>query len=212
MFTEEIETFRIRQKLTVLQFCSAAHLPVSQYRSYLYGEKQNLSVKDAVMLMASFPDELNINEMLRMIDKKELVLSPAFPSFRFSNDLGKNYERSEKVFRKFYIDSAFAYFSPLDAVKLLAAMISLCNKEEIWLPLTENMYYLMYSLRNLRKLKFTRFEPSEQTVLAHFDGSEHIELQSRDEIVITKNFGHVSFIQMNNVNFLETLNRKLREN
>ena len=168
MFTEEIETFRIRQKLTVLQFCSAAHLPVSQYRSYLYGEKQNLSVKDAVMLMASFPDELNINEMLRMIDKKELVLSPAFPSFRFSNDLGKNYERSEKVFRKFYIDSAFAYFSPLDAVKLLAAMISLCNKEEIWLPLTENMYYLMHSLKDIRKLKFTDFEIPPRTVLSHF--------------------------------------------
>ena len=51
-----------------------------------------------------------------------------------------------------------------------------------------------------------------QTVLAHFDGADHIELQSGDEIVITKNSGHVSFIQMNNVNFLETLNRKLREN
>ena len=39
-----------------------------------------------------------------------------------------------------------------------------------------------------------------------------IELQSNDEVIITKNSGHVSFIQMNNVNFLETLNRKLREN
>ncbi len=51
-----------------------------------------------------------------------------------------------------------------------------------------------------------------QTVIAHFDGFDHIELQSGDEIIITKNSGHVSFIQMNNVNFLETLNRKLREN
>ena len=65
-------------------------------------------------------------------------------------------------------------------------------------------------------IKITIGEPHDeemgQTVLAHFDGASHIELQSKDEIVITKNSGHVSFIQMNNVNFLETLNRKLREN
>ncbi len=55
-------------------------------------------------------------------------------------------------------------------------------------------------------------EEMGQTVVAYFDGFEHIELQSNDEVIITKNSGHVSFIQMNNVNFLETLNRKLREN
>ncbi|MCR4649732.1 MAG: NAD(+)/NADH kinase [Lachnospiraceae bacterium] len=55
-------------------------------------------------------------------------------------------------------------------------------------------------------------EEMGQTVLAHFDGFDHIDLQSGDEVIITKNSGHVSFIQMNNVNFLETLNRKLREN
>jgi len=55
-------------------------------------------------------------------------------------------------------------------------------------------------------------EEMGQTVLAHFDGFDHIELKSNDEIIITKNSDHVSFIQMNNVNFLETLNRKLKEN
>ncbi len=168
MFTEKIENFRIQHKLTVLQFCSAAHLPVSQYRSYLYGEKQNLSVKDAVMLMASFPEELNINRLLGMIDKKGLVLSPAFPSFKFSNDLIEDYERSEKIFRKFFTGTAYAYFSALDAIRLMTAMISLCTKEEIWLPLAENMYYLMHSLRGIRKLKFTDFEIPPRTVLSHF--------------------------------------------
>ena len=65
-------------------------------------------------------------------------------------------------------------------------------------------------------VKITIGEPHDeetgQIVLAHFDGFEHIDLQYKDEIVISKNAGHVSFIQMNNVNFLETLNRKLKEN
>ena len=168
MFAEEIETFRNQHKLTVLQFCSAIHLPVSQYRSYLYGEKRDLSVKDAVMLMASYPDELNINKLLGMLDKKEIGLRPDFPSFRFSNDPELDYEKSEKVFRKFYIDTAYKYFSPLDAIQLLASMISLCNEEKIWLPLTENMYYLMHSLRKIRKLRFSDFEIPARTVLSHF--------------------------------------------
>ena len=168
MFAEEIETFRNQHKLTVLQFCSAVRLPVSQYRSYLYGEKHDLSVKDAVMLMGSYPDELNINKLLGMINKKGIDLSPEFPSFRFSNDPKLDYEKSEKVFKKFYIDTAYKYFRPLDAIQLLSAMVSLCNKEEVWLPLTENMYYLMHTLQNIRMLKFADFEIPARTVLSHF--------------------------------------------
>ncbi len=51
-----------------------------------------------------------------------------------------------------------------------------------------------------------------QKVIASFDGNEKIELLSGDEICIEKAEGKIEFIQMNNVNFLETLNRKLKEN
>lgn len=51
-----------------------------------------------------------------------------------------------------------------------------------------------------------------QKVIASFDGNEKIELLSGDEIRIEKAEGKIEFIQMNNVNFLETLNRKLKEN
>ncbi|MBO4775978.1 MAG: NAD(+)/NADH kinase [Lachnospiraceae bacterium] len=65
-------------------------------------------------------------------------------------------------------------------------------------------------------VKITIGEPHDeevgQTVIVHFDGFDKLDLLSKDEIVITKNDRHVSFIQMNNINFLETLNRKLREN
>ena len=65
-------------------------------------------------------------------------------------------------------------------------------------------------------IKITIGEPHDasvgQTVIAHFDGAERIELNSNDELIISKADACVDFIQMNNVNFLETLNRKLKEN
>ena len=166
MFAKKIEKFRNRHKLSVLQFCSAAHLPVSQYRSYLYGEKQYLSIKDAVMLMASFPEELSINNLLGMNGKKGLLLSPNFPIFRFG-DSKMDYENSEKTFRNFYIDTAYEFFNPENAIRLLAAMTSPCDRLKIWLPTAENMYYLMYSLHDIRKLKFKDFKIPARTVLSH---------------------------------------------
>lgn len=50
-----------------------------------------------------------------------------------------------------------------------------------------------------------------QTVTASLDGFDNIELKKGDRVEITKADSIVSFIQLNNVNFLETLNRKLRE-
>ena len=65
-------------------------------------------------------------------------------------------------------------------------------------------------------IKITIGEPHDasvgQTVIAHFDGAERIDLNSNDELIISKADACVDFIQMNNVNFLETLNRKLKEN
>ena len=166
MFAKKIEKFRNRHKLSVLQFCSAAHLPVSQYRSYLY-EKKYLSIKDAVMLMASFPEELSINNLLGMNGEKELILSPNFPIFRFGNSK-MDYEKSEKTFRNFYIHTAYEFFNPANAIRLLAAMTSPCDRLKIWLPTAENMYYLMYSLHDIRKLKFKDFKIPARTVLSHF--------------------------------------------
>lgn len=50
-----------------------------------------------------------------------------------------------------------------------------------------------------------------QEVIANFDGQGSLKLEKGDRIVIGKASNCVSFVQMNNVNFLETLNRKLKE-
>lgn len=50
-----------------------------------------------------------------------------------------------------------------------------------------------------------------QEVIANFDGQGSLKLEKGDRIVIGKSLNCVSFVQMNNVNFLETLNRKLKE-
>lgn len=50
-----------------------------------------------------------------------------------------------------------------------------------------------------------------QTVTASFDGFDNIELCKGDRVEISKSEMYAQFIQLNNVNFLETLNRKLRE-
>ena len=52
----------------------------------------------------------------------------------------------------------------------------------------------------------------KQRIVVSFDGAKYIELMSNDKVVVTKSEGHVRFIQMNNVNFLETLSKKLKEN
>lgn len=55
-------------------------------------------------------------------------------------------------------------------------------------------------------------DDTAQKVIASFDGNEKAELQTGDVIRIEKAEDKIEFIQMNNVNFLETLNRKLKEN
>ena len=174
MFAKKIDKFRKKHKLSIPQFCKAGHIQITQYRRYLKSETESLLIKDAVMLMASFPEELNINSLLGMIGSRELLLDEGFPLFGFSNDSKQDYDQNEKYFRKFYCDAAFRIFKPLDAIELLAAMTSRCNKYEIWLPMAENMYFLMYSLRKIRKLKFTRFQLPVQTVLTHFQRKRQI--------------------------------------
>jgi hypothetical protein len=123
--------------------------------------------------MASFPEELNVNNLLGMDGRKGLSLSPNFPILRFG-DSKMDYEKSEKTFSKFYIDTAYEFFNPVDAIRLLAAMTSPCDKLKIWLPTAENMYYLMYSLHDIRKIKFKDFKIPVRTVLSHFQRNRMI--------------------------------------
>lgn len=168
MFIKDIENIRKTHELSIPQFCNAAHIQVRQYRRYLKGTQKHLSIRDAVMLMAAFPNELNINRLLGMIGKKDILLHPDFPSFSFVCDLKQNYEKGEKSFINFYIAAAFEFFKPVSAIKLLATMTSNCDKTGIWLPTTENMYYLMHCLREIRRLKYKDFRIPSRTVLSHF--------------------------------------------
>ena len=126
-----------------------------------------VGINGSAAVMASFPEELSINNLLGMNGKKGLLLSPNFPIFRFG-DSKMDYENSEKTFRNFYIDTAYEFFNPENAIRLLAAMTSPCDRLKIWLPTAENMYYLMYSLHDIRKLKFKDFKIPARTVLSHF--------------------------------------------
>ena len=168
MFIENIEVFRKKHKLSIPQFCKTTHIQVRQYRRYLKGAQKNLSIRDAVMLTASFPNELNINKLLGMIGKEKLFLHPDFPSFYYSNDPKQDYEKAEIVFKKFYIETASEFIKPEHTLKLLAAMTSPCDNAEIWLPTGENMYYLMNCLREIKMLKYKDFGIPSQTVMLHF--------------------------------------------
>ena len=167
MLAKKLERFRKKHNFSIPQFCAAGHIHITQYRRYLSGH-YHLSVKDAVMLMASFPKELDINTLLGMITGKRLFLEDGFPSFRFMDDPKQDIDQTERIFTKFYFDTALRSFSARDSINLLAAMTSLCCRSELWLPLAENMYSLMYSLREIRKLKFSGFGIPSQTALTHF--------------------------------------------
>ena len=168
MFAKKIDRFRKKLKLSIPQFCKAGHIQITQYRRYLRNDTESLLIKDAVMLMASFPEELDVNTLLGMITRKRLFLADGFPSFRFTDNPKQDYDQTERIFTKFYFDTATGFFSSRDSISLLAAMTSLCCSSELWLPLAENMYSLMYSLREIRKLKFSSFGISSQTALMHF--------------------------------------------
>lgn len=167
MLAKKLERFRKEHNFSIPQFCAAGHIHITQYRRYLSGH-YHLSVKDAVMLMASFPEGFDINTLLGMITGKRLFLANGFPSFRFTYDPKHDYDKTERIFTKFYYDTASGIFSPRDSIDLLAVMTSLCSRSELWLPMAENMYSLMYSLREIRKLKFSSFGISSQTALTHF--------------------------------------------
>lgn len=168
MLIENIENFRKSHLLSIDKFCEKVHIQERQYRRYLKGNQNNLSVRDALMLSASFSEEININKLLELAEEQNLFLRPGFPSFGFSKDPKLDYENSERIFRQYFLDAVYKLFQPTYAIKLHAAMVSLCDKTKVWLPLSENMYSLMYTLRDIRKIRFNDFDIPYQTVLSHF--------------------------------------------
>ena len=174
MFSQEIESFRIRKGLAIKEFCAISRIGVPQYSEYLHKRNHFLMTADAVKLMAAFSNEININTLLQWIDQKPLTLSERFPLLSFSCDLKADHEKSEQVFRTFQVLTAFKTFAERDAIRLLAAMIHPWNRSEIGLPVRDNMYYLMYCLRDVRRIKFTKFGIPAQTVLTHFQRKRQV--------------------------------------
>lgn len=51
----------------------------------------------------------------------------------------------------------------------------------------------------------------EQIIEVNFDGSNRVKLQAHDRVVVSKSLKTVTLIRLHQMNFLETLHRKLRE-
>ena len=168
MLSEKLESFRIRKALSIKEFCEKTTMGMPQYSKYIHERKIFLSVKDAVKLLAAFPDDITVNTLLSWIEHKPLHLSSRFPRFGFSYNEEYDREETEKIFRKFYIKTVIELFDPGEAIMLLNAMVMPWDGNTIGLPFTENIYALMDCLRIIRKTRFTKFSIPAQTVLTHF--------------------------------------------
>ena len=174
MLDSEIEAFRKQKGLSVNRFCELTHIRDRQYKNYLNRSKAYLSVKDAVRLMAAFPDNLSINSLLIMCGRKPLKLAGDFPRLCFSCNEEYDSRESEVLFRGFYIKTVLKLFSHKEAITLLNAMAMPWDPADIGLPFMENMYSLMDCLRIIRKIRFTKFSIPAQTVLSHFQRKRNI--------------------------------------
>ena len=168
MIFESIESFRVHKKMSVQDFCEITQISPSRYSKYKHGSFQFLMISDAVRLISAFTGEINVNILLKWTGEKPLPLSGKFPEFAFAYEPASDSGKSEQIFRRFLISTAFDVFKPEEALKLLAGMADPWNKSKIGLPKTENMYSLMYTLRAIRKIRFTDFCIHAQTVLTHF--------------------------------------------
>lgn len=168
MIFESIESFRVHKKMSVQDFCEITQISPSRYSKYKHGSFQFLMISDAVRLISAFTGEINVNILLKWTGEKPLPLSGKFPEFAFAYEPASDSGRSEQIFRRFLISTAFDVFKPEEALKLLAGMADPWNRSEIGMPSRENMYTLMYSLRDFREIRFTDFCISPRTVLAHF--------------------------------------------
>ena len=54
---------------------------------------------------------------------------------------------------------------------VLASFLQPCNDDKIYLPMTDNINYLMENLRRIRKIKYSVFPSPKRTVIAHIQRS-----------------------------------------
>ena len=168
MFSEEIEAFRNKKGLSVKEFCEVSRIIFSRYSKYQHGYFRFLMIADAVRLLAAFSGEIRISTLLKWTDQRPLSISRDFPEFAFSCDDEADYERSDAVFRQFYIQTVYDVFPLENSIDLLAAMAPPWDRSVIGLPVLYNMYSLMYTLRKIRKIRFSGFSIPAHTVQMHF--------------------------------------------
>ena len=171
IFSTEIESFRLKQDMTVKEFCTLCHISRPQYSEYVTGKNRYLLITDAVRLLAAFPGKITVSKLLRWSGKKRLALSRSFPHIFFSGNTQTDDKETETVFKNFIIKTAFDLFAPADAVKILASFLQPCSGDELFLPLTDSMNYLMENLRRIRKIKYSVFPSPKRTVIAHIQRS-----------------------------------------
>lgn len=167
----EIESFRLKQDMTVKEFCILCHISRPQYSEYITGKNRYLMIIDAVRLLAAFPEKITVNKLLKWSGEKRLTLSREFPQLLFSENAREDYKETEAVFDNFVIKTAFNSYAPADAIMVLASFLQPCNDDEIFLPMTDNINYLMENLRRIRKIKYSVFPSPKRTVIAHIQRS-----------------------------------------
>lgn len=171
ILSAEIESFRLKQDMTVKEFCTLCHISRPQYSEYVTGKNRCLLIPDAVRLLAAFPGKITVGKLLKWSGEKRLALSRSFPHIFFSGNTQTDDKETETVFKNFVIKTAFDLFSPADSVKILASFLQPCNDDELFLPLTDSMNYLMENLRRIRKIKYSVFPSPKRTVIAHIQRS-----------------------------------------
>ena len=171
LLSAEIESFRMKQGLTVKEFCTLCHISRPQYSEYITGKNRYLMIIDAVRLLAAFPEKITVNKLLKWSGEKRLTLSREFPQILFSENAQADYKETEAVFTNFVIKTAFNLYAPADAIMVLASFLQPCNDDEIFLPMTDNINYLMENLRRIRKIKYSVFPSPKRTVIAHIQRS-----------------------------------------
>ena len=164
----EIESFRMKQGITVKEFCALCHISQAQYSEYVTGKNRYLSITDALKLLAAFPGKMTVNKLLGMSGERRLKLSREFPKILFSEQTHTDNSETEFVFMKFITKTAFYLFAPADAISIVSSFLQPCSDDKIFLPMEDNMNCLMSKLRKIRKIKYSDFKSARRTVISHF--------------------------------------------
>lgn len=171
LLSTKIEAFRLKQGLTVKEFCFQSHISQPQYSEYITGRNRFLYITDALKLLAAFPKKLSVNKLLKMTGEKPLKLSNEFPGIMFSKNKQTDDTETEKVFMNFIAKTAYDLFAPDDAICILSSFLQPYNDDEFFLPMKDTMITLMSNLMRIRKKKYSCFNSPRNTVVSHFQRS-----------------------------------------